>query len=80
MRDLGILRVTDPLPALTAIQVVDISARRYVDVMVAAAGCGYDIGTGRLRRDDEAVDLWIDTAKEFGDPIPERKGDHLMLA
>ena len=28
----------------------------------------------------EAVQLWIDTAKEYGDPIPEPKGRRLMLA
>ncbi len=28
----------------------------------------------------EAIQLWIDTAKEFGDPIPESKGARLMLA
>jgi len=28
----------------------------------------------------EAILLWIDTAKEFGDPIPEPKGQRLMLA
>ncbi len=28
----------------------------------------------------EAVQLWIDTAKEFGDPIPEPKGRRLMFA
>jgi predicted RNase H-like HicB family nuclease len=33
-----------------------------------------------LRNVNEAVDLWIDTAKEFGDPIPEPKGRRLMLA
>ena len=27
----------------------------------------------------EAIRLWIDTAKEFGDPIPERKGRRLIL-
>jgi predicted RNase H-like HicB family nuclease len=27
-----------------------------------------------------AIQLWIDTAKEFGDPIPEPKGRRLMLA
>jgi predicted RNase H-like HicB family nuclease len=27
---------------------------------------------------NEAVQLWIDTAKEFGDPIPEPKGKRLM--
>ncbi len=28
----------------------------------------------------EAIQLWIDTAKEFGDPIPEPKGRRLLLA
>ena len=28
----------------------------------------------------QAMQLWIDTAKEFGDPIPEPKGARLMLA
>lgn len=27
-----------------------------------------------------AIDLWIDTAREFGDPIPEPKGRRLMIA
>ena len=29
---------------------------------------------------NQAMDLWIETAKEFGDPIPEPKGERLMLA
>lgn len=28
----------------------------------------------------EAIQLWIDTAREFGDPIPQPKGQRLMLA
>jgi predicted RNase H-like HicB family nuclease len=28
----------------------------------------------------EAMQLWIDTALEFGDPVPEAKGERLMLA
>jgi len=32
------------------------------------------------RNANEAIQLWIDTAKEFGDPIPEPKGQRLMLA
>ena len=28
----------------------------------------------------QAVDLWVDTVREFGDPIPEPKGERLMLA
>jgi predicted RNase H-like HicB family nuclease len=33
-----------------------------------------------LKSINEAIELWIDTAKEFGDPIPEPKGRRLMLA
>jgi predicted RNase H-like HicB family nuclease len=28
----------------------------------------------------EAIRLWIETAKEFGDPIPEPKGRRLVYA
>ena len=28
----------------------------------------------------EAMQLWIDTAREFGDPVPQPKGHRLMLA
>ncbi|MFO8033477.1 MAG: type II toxin-antitoxin system HicB family antitoxin [Desulfohalobiaceae bacterium] len=28
----------------------------------------------------EAIQLWIDTAKEFGDPVPEPKGRRLIYA
>lgn len=28
----------------------------------------------------EAIQLWLDTAREFGDPIPEPKGRRLMYA
>ena len=33
-----------------------------------------------LQNVNEAIRLWIDTAREFGDPIPEPKGQRLMLA
>ena len=33
-----------------------------------------------LEQVNEAVKLWLDTAREFGDPIPEPKGARLMLA
>ena len=33
-----------------------------------------------LANAQEAVQLWIDTAVEFGDPVPEPKGRRLMLA
>lgn len=35
---------------------------------------------GVEERINQAMDLWIDTAREFGDPIPEPKGERLMLA
>lgn len=28
----------------------------------------------------EAAQLWLDTAREFGDPIPEPKGRRLLFA
>lgn len=28
----------------------------------------------------DAIALWIDTAREFGDPVPEPKGRRLMFA
>lgn len=33
-----------------------------------------------LRNVNQAMDLWLSTAQEFGDPIPEPKGERLMLA
>ena len=33
-----------------------------------------------LQNANEAIQLWIDTAREFGDPVPEPKGQRLMLA
>jgi len=33
-----------------------------------------------LHNVDEAMQLWIETAREFGDPVPEPKGRKLMYA
>ncbi|HXU37428.1 MAG TPA: type II toxin-antitoxin system HicB family antitoxin [Blastocatellia bacterium] len=33
-----------------------------------------------LENVNQAIELWIDTAKEFGDRIPEPKGRRPMLA
>lgn len=33
-----------------------------------------------LKNANEAIRLWIDTAKEFGDPVPKPKGRRLMFA
>ncbi len=39
-----------------------------------------DTQESALKHAQEAMDLWIETAREFGDPIPEPKGERLMLA
>ncbi len=33
-----------------------------------------------LENAQEAMQLWLDTAREFGDPIPEPKGRRLVYA
>lgn len=33
-----------------------------------------------LTNANEAIGLWLETAKEFGDPIPEPKGRRFMYA
>ena len=42
-----------------------------------AHGSSYDEALTAVK---EAIQLWIETAQEFGDPIPEPKGRRLMLA
>jgi len=39
-----------------------------------------DTQEAALANANEAIQLWIDTAREFGDPVPEPKGQRLMLA
>jgi predicted RNase H-like HicB family nuclease len=39
-----------------------------------------DTEESALQNIKEAIQLWIDTAQEFGDPIPEPKGRRLMYA
>jgi predicted RNase H-like HicB family nuclease len=39
-----------------------------------------DTQAAALENAAEAIQLWIDTAHEFGDPVPEPKGHRLMLA
>ena len=43
----------------------------------SAHGDTYEIA---LKNAQDAINLWIDTAKEFGDKIPEPKGHRLMFA
>lgn len=33
-----------------------------------------------LKQVKEAMQLWIDTAREFGEPVPKPKGERLMFA
>ncbi len=33
-----------------------------------------------LKNAKEAIQLWIDTAKEYGDPVPDPKGGRLIFA
>lgn len=33
-----------------------------------------------LRNVNDAIGLWLDTAREFGEPVPEAKGERLVLA
>jgi predicted RNase H-like HicB family nuclease len=39
-----------------------------------------DTQEGALANAKEAIQLWIETAREFDDPVPEPKGRRLMLA
>ena len=39
-----------------------------------------DTQESALRNVNEAMDLWIDTAGELGRPVPQPKGERLMLA
>lgn len=39
-----------------------------------------DTQEAALKNVNQAMALWIDTAKKFGDPIPEPRGERMMLA
>ena len=39
-----------------------------------------DTQEAALEHIGQAVDLWLETARKFGDPIPEPRGERLMLA
>jgi predicted RNase H-like HicB family nuclease len=39
-----------------------------------------DTPQAALAHAQEAIQLWIDTAKEFGDPVPEPKERRLVFA
>ena len=42
-----------------------------------AHGDSYEAALANVK---EAIQLWMDTAREFGDPVPEPKGRRLMYA
>ena len=33
-----------------------------------------------LKNAKDAIQLWIDTSKEYGDPVPDPKGERLIFA
>ena len=43
----------------------------------AAHGETYELA---LANAQQAIELWVETAREFGDPIPEAKGRRLAFA
>ena len=54
----------------------------FVAVAPELPGCAAhgDTQETALQHVNEAIDLWLETAREFGDLIPEPKGERLMLA
>ncbi|HEX8499945.1 MAG TPA: type II toxin-antitoxin system HicB family antitoxin [Pyrinomonadaceae bacterium] len=54
----------------------------YVSEVPELPGCVAhgDTQAAALENANEAIQLWIATAEEFGDPVPEPKGQRLMLA
>ena len=54
----------------------------YVAEVPQLAGCAAhgESQEEALRNAQDAIALWIETAKEFGDPIPEPVGRRLVFA
>ena len=54
----------------------------YVAEVPELPGCmaHADTQEAALEHVGQAVELWLETAREFGDPIPEPKGERLTLA
>ena len=54
----------------------------YVAEVPELPGCSAHGETSQaaLTNVQEAIDLWIDTARECGDPVPEPKGRRLIYA
>ena len=56
--------------------------RAFIAEVPELPGCQAHGGTRKeaLEMAEEAIQLWIDTAREFGDEIPKPKGGKLMYA
>ena len=54
----------------------------YIAEVPELPGCAAhgDSPENALANVHDAISLWIDTAREFGDPIPEPKGERLIYA
>lgn len=54
----------------------------YVAEVPQLAGCAAhgDSQEEALRNAQDAISLWIETAREFGDPVPEPVGRRLVFA
>jgi len=54
----------------------------YIAEVPQLAGCAAhgDSQEEALRNAQDAISLWVETAKEFGDPIPEPVGRRLVFA
>ncbi len=54
----------------------------YIAEVPELAGCAAHGASQEeaLRNAQDAISLWLDAAREFGDPIPEPKGRRLILA
>ena len=56
--------------------------RAFIAEVPELPGCAAHGSTqeAALANVQEAIHLWLDTAKEYGDPIPEPKGRRLIFA
>ena len=54
----------------------------YIAEVPQLAGCAAhgDSQEEALRNAQDAISLWLETAREFGDPIPEPVGRRLVFA
>ena len=56
--------------------------RAFIAEVPELPGCAANGSTqeAALANVQDAITLWLDTAKEYGDPIPEPKGRRLIFA